>query len=230
MGQKTNPIGLRLGIIKYWNSKWFARKQTYRRQILEDLQIRRYTRERLDDADVSNIEIIRSPKKVTINIYTARPGVVIGKSGIRIETFKKELEHLTSNEIQINVLEIRRPELDAFLVAKNIAKQIEGRVSCRRAMKSSIRRAMRMGAKGIKIICSGRLAGAEIARSEGYKEGRIPLHTFRADIDYATVTAHTTAGCVGVKVWIFIDEILGGMEEYWDNILDKKKKKRRRKK
>ncbi|MBN1756325.1 30S ribosomal protein S3 [bacterium] len=230
MGQKSNPVGLRLGIIKYWNSKWFAKKQNYQKMLLDDLKIRQYTRKRLDDADVSAIEIIRSPKKATINIYTARPGVVIGKSGIRIETFKKELEHLTQGEVQINVLEIRRPELDGYLVAKNIARQIEGRVSCRRAMKSSIRRAIRMGAKGIKIICSGRLSGAEIARTEGYKEGRIPLHTFRADIDYAIATAHTTAGCVGVKVWIFKDEILGGMEEYWDNVLDKKKKRKGKRK
>ncbi|MCK5833881.1 30S ribosomal protein S3 [bacterium] len=227
MGQKTHPIGLRLGIIKTWNSKWFARKGIYRSNLLEDIKLREFIHEELKDADVSTIEILRSPKSLTLNIFTARPGVVIGQGGQRVETFKKQLEQRTSKEVHLNVLEIRRPEMDATLVAKTIASQIEGRVSHRRAMKRAIQSAMRLGAQGIKVKCGGRLGGAEIARSEEYKEGRVPLHTLRADIDFARATAHTTAGCVGVKVWIFTEEILGGMDEYWDRALNEEKNKKR---
>ena len=230
MGQKTNPIGLRLGVIRSWNSKWFAPigSKEYRENLLEDLKIREYTRKRFDAADVSKIEIVRSPKRVMIDIYTARPGMVIGRSGVEIEQFKKELEYLTNKEVVINVLEIRKPEIDAYLVAKNIARQIEGRVNHRRAMKRAITAAMRMGAKGIKIRCSGRLGGAEIAHPEEYKEGRIPTQTLRADIDYAKVTAFTTYGTVGVKVWIYKGDILGGMHEYWERELSKERKTPRR--
>jgi small subunit ribosomal protein S3 len=228
LGQKTNPIGLRLTINKTWSSKWFAPKSTYRDLFLEDLTIKRYTRRRLADADISQIEILRSPNKVTLNIYTARPGVVIGQSGQRIEEFKQELEYLTKKEVQLNVLEIRYPELDAYLVATNIARQIEGRISHRRAMKRAIAQAMRMGALGIKIKAGGRLAGAEIAHSEEYKEGRVPLHTLRADIDFARATAHTTYGCVGVKVWIYKGDILGGRKEFWERVLEEEEKGRKK--
>ncbi len=226
MGQKTNPIGLRLGVIRSWNSKWFAPigSKEYRENLLEDLKIREYTRKRFDAADVSKIEIVRSPKRVMIDIYTARPGMVIGRGGVEIEQFKKELEYLTNKEVVINVLEIRKPEIDAYLVAKNIARQIEGRVNHRRAMKRAITAAMRMGAKGIKIRCSGRLGGAEIAHPEEYKEGRIPTQTLRADIDFAKVTAFTTYGTIGVKVWIYKGDILGGMHEYWERELSKERK------
>ncbi len=230
MGQKTNPVGLRLGVVRSWNSKWFAvvGSKDYRENLLEDLKIRDYTYKRFDAADVSQIEIIRSPKRVTINVYTARPGMVIGKSGVEIEQFKKELEFLTHKEVQLNVLEIRKHELDAFLVAKTIARQLEGRVNHRRAMKRAITSAMRMGAKGIKIRCSGRLGGAEIAHGEEYKEGRIPLHTLRADIDFARATAFTTYGTVGVKVWIYKGDLLGGMHEFWERSLREEQKKEKR--
>lgn len=224
MGQKTNPVGLRVGINRSWSSKWYAPLSNFKDVFLEDLTIRRYTRTRLADADISEIEILRSPKKVTINIYTARPGVVIGQGGQRIEEFKQELEYLAKKDMQLNVLEVRYPELDAYLVATNLARQIEGRISHRRAMKRAIAQAMRMGALGIKIKAGGRLAGAEIAHSEEYKEGRIPLHTLRADIDFARATAHTTYGCVGVKVWIYKGEILGGMREYWQKALEEEEK------
>ncbi|HDR91364.1 MAG TPA: 30S ribosomal protein S3 [candidate division Zixibacteria bacterium] len=228
MGQKTHPTGLRTGIIRTWDSKWFARKGQYRENLLEDIQLRKFVRKELTDADVSKIEILRSPSRVTINIYTARPGVVIGQGGQRVEDFKKELETLSSKAVQLNVLEIRRPEVDAALVAKNIAQQIEGRISYRRAMKRAIQSAMRLGAEGIKVKCGGRLNGAEIARSEEYKEGRIPLHTLRADIDFARDTAHTTAGCVGVKVWIFHGEVLGGMKAYWDKSFAEEKRQKQK--
>jgi len=232
LGQKTNPIGMRLGVIRSWNSKWFAPmgSKQYRENLLEDLKIRDYTHKRFDNADVSQIEIIRSPKRITINIYTARPGMVIGKSGVEIEQFKKELEYITQKEVQLNVLEIRKPELDAYLVAKNIARQLEGRINHRRAMKRAITSAMRMGAKGIKIRCSGRLGGAEIAHPEEYKDGRVPTHTLRADIDFAQVTSFTTYGTIGVKVWIYKGDILGGMHEYWEKALSKEYGKERRRK
>ena len=230
MGQKTNPISQRLGIVRTWNSKWFAPmgSKQYRESLLEDIRIREYTDRRFDEADVSKIEILRSPKRVTINIYTARPGMVIGKSGVEIEQFKKELEFLTKKDVQLNVLEIRKPELDAYLVAKTIARQIEGRVNHRRAMKRSITSAIRMGAKGIKIRCSGRLGGAEIAHPEEYKDGRVPLHTLRADIDFAYATAFTTYGTVGVKVWIYNGDLLGGMKEFWEKSLKEEQEKERK--
>jgi small subunit ribosomal protein S3 len=225
LGQKSHPIANRLGISRGWNSNWFSGQREFAANLQEDLKIREYTMTRLDDADVSTVEILRSPKRVVINVYTARPGVVIGKSGIRVETFKKELEHLTGKEIQLNVLEIQKPELDSFLVAKNIARQLEGRVSHRRAMKRAITQAMRMGAKGIKITCAGRLRGAEIAHHETYKEGRVPLHTFRAMIDYAFKVSNTTFGSIGVKVWIFKGELLGGMKEFYkmEELAEKKR-------
>lgn len=226
MGQKTHPTGLRLGIIKTWDSKWFARKKAYRENLYEDIRLREFINKELKDADVSTIEILRSPKKLTVNVYTARPGVVIGQAGQRVETFKKELENLSQKEVQLNVLEIRRPEVDATLVARNIAQQIEGRISHRRAMKRAIQSAMRLGAGGIRVKCGGRLGGAEIARAEGYKEGRIPLHTLRANIDFARACAHTTAGCVGVKVWIFHNEVLGGMHEYWEKTLTEERRQK----
>lgn len=230
MGQKTNPIGMRLGVIRSWNSKWFAPmgSKQYRDSLLEDLKIREYTQKRFDNADVSQVEIIRSPKRVTINIYTARPGMVIGKSGVEIEQFKKELEYITKKEVQLNVLEVRKPELDAYLVAKNIARQLEGRINHRRAMKRAITSAIRMGARGIKIRCSGRLGGAEIAHPEEYKDGRVPTHTLRADIDFAKLTSFTTYGTIGIKVWIYKGDILGGMHEYWERALDKNYQKERR--
>lgn len=226
MGQKTNPIGMRLGVIRSWNSKWFAPvgSKQYRENIIEDTKIRDYTKKRLEEADVTQVEIIRSPKRVTINVYTARPGMVIGKGGAEIEQFKRELEYIINKEVQLNVLEVRKPELDASLVAKNIARQIEGRVNHRRAMKRAITSAMRMGAKGIKVRCGGRLAGSEIAHAEEYKEGRIPLHTLRADIDFARDTAFTTYGTVGIKVWICKGEILGGMHEYWEKALQEERR------
>jgi len=226
LGQKTHPTGLRTGIIRTWNSKWFARKGQFRENLLEDIELRKFIRKELADADVSLIEILRSPKRVTVNVYTARPGVVIGQGGQRVEEFKKKLEAYTEKGVQLNVLEIRRPELDAVLVAKNIASQIEGRISHRRAMKRAIQSAMRLGAEGIKVKCGGRLNGAEIARAEEYKEGRIPLHTLRANIDFAKDTAHTTAGCVGVKVWIFHGEVLGGMREFWERTFAEEKQQK----
>ncbi len=208
MGQKTNPIGLRLGIIKSWNSSWFDQKN-YAEKLHEDLKIRNYIRKRLDKAAVSKIEIERTAKRVTISIHTARPGIVIGKKGAEVDKLREELRSLTNKDIQININEIKKPELDAYLVAENIARQIEGKVSWRRAMKKAITSAMRLGAEGIKIMCSGRLGGAEMARSEMYKDGRIPLHTLRADVDYAQYDAVTTYGTIGVKVWIFHGEVIG---------------------
>lgn len=230
MGQKANPIGLRLGISRSWNSKWFAPmgSRQYQQALLEDIRIREYTHKRFDNADVSQVEIIRSPKRITINIYTARPGMVIGKSGVEIEQFKKELEFLTKKDIQLNVLEIRKPELDAYLVAKTLARQLEGRVHHRRAMKRALTSSMRMGARGIKVRCGGRLGGAEIAHAEEYKDGRIPLHTLRADIDFAHATAYTTYGTVGIKVWIYKRDVLGGMREYWEVALREEHEKERR--
>ena len=208
MGQKTNPIGLRLGYIKDWESKWFNNRN-FADLLQEDLTIRRYTAKRLEHGGVDRVEILRAPKKVTVNIHTARPGIVIGRKGSEVDKLREELQLLTGKEIMINIIEVKRPETSAKLVAENIARQLEGRISFRRAMKKAIASAMKMGAEGIKITCKGRLAGSEIARTEKYKEGRIPLHTLRADIDYATATAHTTYGCIGVKAWIFKGEVLG---------------------
>jgi small subunit ribosomal protein S3 len=208
MGQKANPKGLRLGIIRTWNSKWYAEGKQYQDLIYEDMLLRRYIKKRLQHAAISSVGIERTVKKVTVNIFTARPGIVIGKKGEEVERLKGEIQHLTGKEIYINIREIKRPETDAALVAENIAKQLEKRVAFRRTMKKAISTSMRLGAEGIKVVCSGRLGGAEIARTEKYRDGRIPLHTLRADIDYATATAHTTSGTVGVKVWICKGEII----------------------
>jgi small subunit ribosomal protein S3 len=208
LGQKTHPVGLRLGIIKTWNSSWFDEKN-FADKLEEDLKLRKYIRNRLNKAAVSKIEIERTSKRVILNIHTARPGIVIGKKGSEVDKLREELRSLTKKEVQINISEIKKPELDSYLVAENIARQLEGKVSFRRAMKKAITSTMRIGAEGIKIMCSGRLGGAEMARKEQYKDGRIPLHTLRADIDYATYTAQTTYGAIGVKVWIFNGEVIG---------------------
>ncbi|MCX6174380.1 MAG: 30S ribosomal protein S3 [Ignavibacteriales bacterium] len=208
MGQKVNPIGFRVGIIRGWDSNWYENK-SYATKLVEDKKLRTYIRKRLQNAGISSIIIDRTSKNIILTIHTSRPGVVIGKSGKEIAQIEEELRKLTEKEVKIQITEIKRPELDAALVAENISRQIEGRVSFRRAMKQSITSAMRMGAEGIRIMCAGRLAGSEMARTEQYKEGRIPLHTIRADIDYATATAHTIYGSIGVKVWICRGEILG---------------------
>ncbi len=201
MGQKTNPVGLRLGITRSWLSNWFA-KERFSEYLYEDVLIRNYLRKRLENGGISTIEIERTVKRVTVTIHTSRPGIVIGKKGEEVERLKGELQHLTQKEIQINIREVKKPEMDSQLVGDNIARQIEKRVSYKKAVKKAISTAMRMGAEGIKIQIAGRLNGAEIARTETFKEGRVPLHTLRADIDYARATAYTTYGCVGVKVWI----------------------------
>ncbi len=208
MGQKTNPIGLRVGKIRGWESNWYE-EGSYAAKLKEDSDIRNYVRKRLTKAGVSRIIINRTTKNVILVIHTSRPGVVIGKSGKEISQLEQELKKLTNKEIKVQISEIKRPELDAFLVGENIANQLRGRVSFRRAMKQAIQSSMRMGAEGIRVMCSGRLGGAEMARTEQYKEGRIPLHTIRADIDYASVTSHTVYGAIGVKVWICKGEILG---------------------
>jgi small subunit ribosomal protein S3 len=208
MGQKTNPIGNRLGIIKGWDSNWYG-GDDYSAKIVEDDKIRKYLLVRLSKASISKVIIERTIKLVTVTINTARPGVIIGKGGQEVDKLKEELKKLTGKEVQINIFEIKRPELDAKLVADSVARQIEGRISFRRAIKMSIASTMRMGAEGIKIKISGRLNGAEMARSEMYKEGRTPLHTFRADIDYALSEAHTTYGRIGIKVWICKGEVYG---------------------
>jgi small subunit ribosomal protein S3 len=208
LGQKTNPIGFRVGIIRGWESNWYENK-SYAGKLVEDKKLRTYVRKRLQNAGISSIIIDRTSKNIILTIHTSRPGVVIGKSGKEIAQIEEELRKLTDKEVKIQITEIKRPELDAALVAENISRQIEGRVSFRRAMKQSITTAMRMGAEGIRIMCAGRLAGSEMARTEQYKEGRIPLHTIRADIDYATATAHTIYGSIGIKVWICRGEILG---------------------
>ncbi len=209
MGQKTHPYGFRLGIIKSWKSRWFA-TSNYADLLQEDLLIRRYTNKRLEHAGVADVEILRAPKKVTIDIHTARPGIVIGRKGAEVDKLKEELQLLTAKEILLNIIEIKKPELSATLVAQSISKQLEGRVNFRRAMKKALTATMKSGAEGIKIVCGGRLNGAEIARTEKYHDGRVPLHTLRADIDYSTATAHTTYGCIGVKVWICKGEIHKG--------------------
>ena len=207
MGQKVNPIALRLGIVKTWESRWYAGKK-YADYILEDYKIRKFIKDKLYHAGIARIEIERSAKRVKLRIYTSRPGIVIGKKGGEILLLKKELEKIVSHEVLIDIQEVRKPEIDAQLVAENIALQIERRVAFRRAMKRGISSAMRFGAEGIKIICSGRLGGAEMARTEQYREGRVPLHTLRADIDYGFTGARTTFGIIGIKVFIFKGEIL----------------------
>ncbi|MBA2881938.1 small subunit ribosomal protein S3 [Desulfosalsimonas propionicica] len=207
MGQKVNPIGMRLGINRTWSSRWYADKE-YAGYIFEDHKIRQFLKKKLYHAGISKIEIERSSKRIKLRIYAARPGIVIGKKGSEIEALKKELEKLVSAEVMVDIQEVRKPELDAQLVAENVANQLVRRVAFRRAMKRCVSSAMRFGAKGVKIICSGRLGGAEMARIEWYKEGRIPLHTLRADIDYGLAVAETTYGTIGVKVYIFKGEIL----------------------
>ncbi|MDG1804089.1 30S ribosomal protein S3 [Flavicella sp.] len=211
MGQKTNPIGNRLGIIRGWESNWYGGND-YGDKLAEDDKIRKYVRARLFKASVSRIIIERTLKLVTVTITTARPGIIIGKGGTEVDKLKEELKKITGNEVQINIFEIKRPELDATLVASSVARQIENRISYKRAIKMSIQAATRMNAEGIKIEISGRLNGAEMARSEHFKEGRIPLSTFRADIDYALVEAHTTYGRLGIKVWIMKGEVYGKRE------------------
>jgi small subunit ribosomal protein S3 len=208
VGQKTNPIGFRLGIIRSWNSRWFASSRNFADLVHEDMLIKRYIAKRLDNAGIGNVGISRAPKKVTVDIHTSRPGIVIGRKGAEVDKLREELQMLTKKDILLNIVEVRKPELDAKLTADNIAKQLEGRVSFRRAMKKTIQSTMKMGAVGVKVQCGGRLGGAEIARVEKYKIGRVPLHTIRADIDYATSTANTTYGTIGVKVWICRGEIL----------------------
>jgi len=213
MGQKVNPTGFRLGIASDWNSKWFASKRAYAQNLLSDLRVREFLRKKLAQASVSRIEIKRPTKKAYITIHTARPGVVIGKKGEDIDALRKQLTKLMPGvEVDIGVEEIRKPELDAYLVAESIAQQLERRIMFRRAMKRAVQNTMRLGALGIKIRVSGRLNGSEIARSEQYREGRVPLHTLRADIDYGLAEAHTTYGVIGVKVWIFKGEILDASE------------------
>jgi len=207
LGQKVNPIGLRLGIVKTWESRWYAGKK-YANYILEDYNIRKYIKKNLYHAGISRIEIERSSKRVRLRVFTSRPGIVIGKKGAEIAQLKKKLEKMVSHEVLIDIQEVRKPEIDAQLVAENIALQIVRRVAFRRAMKRGIQSAMRFGAEGIKIICSGRLGGAEMARTEQYREGRVPLHTLRADIDYGFTEARTTYGIIGIKVFIFKGEIL----------------------
>jgi len=206
MGQKVNPIGLRLGVNRVWDSRWYA-DGDYADRLHEDLRIRKYIKKQLKHAGVSRVVVERPAKKAVVTVHTARPGVVIGKKGADIEKIKKDIGKFTSDEVHLNIVEVRKPELDATLVAESIAQQLERRVSFRRAMKRSTQTAMRMGAEGIRVACAGRLAGAEIARTEWYREGRVPLHTLRADIDYGTAEAHTTYGVIGVKVWIFKGEI-----------------------
>lgn len=212
MGQKTNPIGFRLGVVKGWDANWYDEKNMSSK-LQEDLVVRNYVKNRLKKAGIARIQIDRTPKRAVITIHTSRPGIVIGKSGKEIAQLEEELKKVTSKDVKILIHEIKRPELEAALVADAIAGQLEGRISFRRAMKQSLTAAMRMGAEGIKIMCAGRLGGSEIARTEQYKDGRIPLQTLRADIDYAVSTAFTIYGTIGVKVWICKGEILSGMQQ-----------------
>jgi small subunit ribosomal protein S3 len=212
LGQKVNPIGLRLGIVKTWESKWYSDKK-YAEYIHQDYQIRKYLKQKMYHAGISRIEIERSSKRVRLRIFTSRPGIVIGKKGAEIAQLKADLEKRIDQEVLIDIQEVRKPELDAQLIAENVAMQIERRVAFRRAMKRGVSSAMRFGAKGVKIICAGRLGGAEMARTEWYREGRVPLHTLRADIDYGTTEAKTTYGIIGVKVFVFKGEILQAEEE-----------------
>lgn len=208
MGQKVNPIGLRVGIIRDWEGRWFARKKDYADLVLEDVKIRKYIKKRLYASGIAKVEIERAANRVKVTIHTARPGMVIGRQGNEVENIRKELEKVSGKQVQLNIAEVKTPELNAQLVAENIAFQLERRTSFRRAMKQSITRTMRFGAQGIKVVVSGRLMGAEIARTEGYSEGKVPLHTLRADIDYGFAEANTTYGKIGVKVWIYKGEIL----------------------
>ena len=207
MGQKVNPVGIRLGVNRTWDSRWYADDE-YAHLLHEDIKLRRYLSQKLAQAAVSKIVIERPAKKARVTIHTARPGIVIGRKGADIENLRSDLSKLTNSDVNINIVEIRKPEIDANLVAENIAQQLERRIAFRRAMKRAVQSAMRLGAEGIRINCGGRLGGAEIARTEWYREGRVPLHTLRADVDYGTATAQTTYGSCGVKVWIFKGEVL----------------------
>ncbi|MGW8222673.1 MAG: 30S ribosomal protein S3 [Syntrophobacteria bacterium] len=207
MGQKVHPIGLRLGIIRSWDSKWFAKKE-YANLVYEDAEIRKFLKEKLYHAGISRIEIARAADRARIRIHTARPGIVIGKKGAEIEALKRQLEQIVRREVMIDIQEVRKPEMDATLVAENIALQLTRRVAFRRAMKKAVSSSLKFGAKGVRVACAGRLGGAEMARREWYREGRVPLHTLRADIDYGTAVAKTTYGVIGVKVWIFKGEVL----------------------
>jgi small subunit ribosomal protein S3 len=209
VGQKVNPVGFRIGIIRDWESKWYANDRDFGNLLMEDVKIREYLKNKLKDAAVSRIEIERATNRVNVTIHTAKPGIVIGKGGAEVEVLRTQLTKLTNGKkVHVNISEIKNPELDAILVAESIAQQLERRTSFRRAMKQAIQRTQRAGAKGIKTAVSGRLGGAEIARNEGYSEGTVPLHTLRADIDYGTAEAHTTYGRIGVKVWIYRGEVL----------------------
>lgn len=211
MGQKINPIGLRLGINKTWDSRWFS-SDNYADKLHEDLKIRKHVKKSLNQAGVSKVIIERTGKKCYVSIHTARPGVVIGKKGADIDNVKKAVQKFTKDEVHLNIIEVRKPELDSTLIAESVAQQLERRVAFRRAMKRAVQSALRMGAEGIRINVSGRLGGAEIARMEWYREGRVPLHTLRADVDYGIATALTTYGIIGVKVWVFKGEILKDQE------------------
>lgn len=208
MGQKVNPKGLRIGIIRDWEGKWFADKRNYANLLHEDVKIRKYIKKKLYTAGISRVQIERAANRVKVSIHTAKPGIVIGRGGAEVENLRKQLESLTGKQVNVNIVEIKVPELDAQLVAENVASQIEKRIAFRRAMKQVVSRSMKMGAKGIKVACGGRLAGAEIARNEWYSEGKVPLHTLRADIDYGTAEANTTYGKIGIKVWIYRGEVL----------------------
>ena len=208
MGQKVNPVGLRVGINRTWDSRWYADKREYGHLLHEDIRIRRFLQKRLVQAGISRVVIERPAKKARVTIYTARPGLVIGKKGADIEKLRQSLSMMTGNDVHLNIVEIRKPEIDAKLVAENICNQLERRIAFRRAMKRAVQSALRLGALGIRINCGGRLGGAEIARTEWYREGRVPLHTLRADIDYGEATAFTTYGTCGVKVWVFKGEIM----------------------
>ncbi|WP_343343509.1 30S ribosomal protein S3 [Sphingomicrobium sp. XHP0239] len=209
MGHKSNPIGLRLQINRTWDSRWFAEGQDYGQQLLEDLKIRRFIMKELPQAAISKVVIERPAKLCRISIYAARPGVIIGKKGADIEKLKAKLAKMTDSELSLNIVEIRKPEIDARLVAQGVADQLERRIAFRRAMKRAVQSALRLGAEGIRITCSGRLGGAEIARTEWYREGRVPLHTLRGNVDYAEATAYTAYGVSGIKVWVFKGEIMG---------------------
>jgi len=207
LGQKTHPIGFRLGVIRNWSSNWFDEKN-FAENLDEDITLRKYIRQRMPNAGISRIELNRTSKKITLTIHTSRPGIVIGKGGSEVDQLREEVKALTNMDVQINVNEVKRPELDAYLVADNIARQIERKISFRRVIKKAIQSTMRMGAEGIRIRAAGRLGGSEMARQENYHEGRVPLHTLRADIDFATITANTTYGSIGIKVWICNGEVV----------------------
>ncbi|TEB13539.1 30S ribosomal protein S3 [Pelotomaculum sp. FP] len=208
MGQKVNPKGLRIGIIRDWDSKWFADKKNYSNLLVEDVKIRKYIKKKLYAAGISKVQIERAANRLKISIHTAKPGIVIGRGGTEVENLRKQLESLTGKQVGVNIVEVKQAELDAQLVAENVASQLEKRIAFRRAMKQVVSRSMKMGAKGIKVSCGGRLAGAEIARTEWYSEGKVPLHTLRADIDYGSAEATTTYGKIGIKVWIYKGEVL----------------------